>query len=481
MQYSIVNLNSTVGNFRIDSEAYLPIYSEIEKGVKGNRNITTLGRECSLFSKGIFDIKAESYIEKDGIPFIRITNLGDVLLKDNEVIHIPKEENERYKNTFLHRNDIILSKTAYAAASLVDIESCNTSQDTIAVSLKKSSLLLPHYVTVFLNTKYGYYQMKRWFTGNIQMHLNLTDSKAILLPVYSNGFQQTIKDCVESAIKNKCQSKKYYNAAEQLLLSELGLSDWKPKHRLFFVKDYSEAQDAERCDAEYFQLKYEEIVKAIKKYEGGFEELRNLTSLIGHPSNPPYETKSSNNKTFVITQKHLAHYFPVDDFWRDEEALYTTDEFMTKNKKFILKENDLILYSVGAYIGKANIYSSKIKATIGSFLTLIRADQKVIDPFYLLVFLNSSVGQLLTRRNSRGLAQQYIYPYDTKKVIVPLVKKNIQKEIAGLVLKGQHTNNTSKSLLETAKRGVEIAIEKSEAKAEKWMKAEEKKIVEGKT
>jgi len=35
--------------------------------------------------------------------------------------------------------------------------------------------------------------------------------------------------------------------------------------------------------------------------------------------------------------------------------------------------------------------------------------------------------------------------------------------------------------LKHAKCGVEIAIEKSESEAEKWMSAEEKKIVEGKS
>lgn len=58
--------------------------------------------------------------------------------------------------------------------------------------------------------------------------------------------------------------------SEHVLLSELELLNWEPNHELSFVKNYSETQKADRLDAEYFQPKYEEIVKIIKKCKGGF-------------------------------------------------------------------------------------------------------------------------------------------------------------------------------------------------------------------
>ncbi len=51
------------------------------------------------------------------------------------------------------------------------------------------------------------------------------------------------------------------------------------KHRLTFVKNYSDVEQTERLDAEYFQPKYEEIVHAIKNYPAGWDTLRNLVTV----------------------------------------------------------------------------------------------------------------------------------------------------------------------------------------------------------
>jgi hypothetical protein len=54
-----------------------------------------------------------------------------------------------------------------------------------------------------------------------------------------------------------------YSSAESLLLSELGLSDWKPQHKLSFIENYSKVKENDRYDAEYYQPKYEEIIQKI--------------------------------------------------------------------------------------------------------------------------------------------------------------------------------------------------------------------------
>ena len=481
MQYSIVNKSMLHGNLRIDAEFYSPDYLQLEKTL--NLHQTEAFSTYSFFvKKGIFDLSPDFYKEQ-GIPLVRTSEIKDPQIDFSSTVFLDEKTQALNCKTELTPGDLVFTKIGAYIGDVAMLpekyERYNFSQNVTGVKLKKDKVK-SGFLLAYLLSKYGNEQIKRIIMLSGQGKLELEDIKNIKVVLLDENIKSLLHKIVLRAELLKEESVNIYRDAEQILLSELGLLNWEQKHCLSFIKNFSATQTSERIDAEYYQPQYEEIVKAIRKYKDGFDELRNLTSLIGHPSNPPYETKRSENKTFIITQKHLANYFPVDDFWKDDEALYTTDEFMERNKKFILKENDLILYSVGAYIGKANIYNSKIKATIGSFLTLIRADQKAIDPFYLLVFLNSSIGRLLTRRNSRGLAQQYIYPYDTKKVIVPLVKKNIQEKIASLVLKGQHANNTSKLLLEIAKRGVEIAIEKSEAEAEKWIKAEEKKIVEGK-
>jgi len=126
LNISIVNKNQFVGDFRLDAETYQKIFIDIERQIQTVTH-TSLEDEVSLFIKGIFDIKADCYVDK-GIPFVRISNLKNMVISKNDIIYIPEEENEKNKKTFLRKNDIILSKTAYSAASLVTLDDgCNCS------------------------------------------------------------------------------------------------------------------------------------------------------------------------------------------------------------------------------------------------------------------------------------------------------------------------------------------------------------------
>ena len=82
-----------------------------------------------------------------------------------------------------------------------------------------------------------------------------------------------------------------YEEAQTLLLSELGLTDWQPKHQLTFVENYSDTEQAERIDADYFQPKYEEIVHVIKSHSDGWDTLGNLVHLKDENFRPADKTE----------------------------------------------------------------------------------------------------------------------------------------------------------------------------------------------
>ena len=69
---------------------------------------------------------------------------------------------------------------------------------------------------------------------------------------------------------------KVQKEAEELLLEELDLLDYKPKHTLTFSAFKKEINQTERIDAEYYQPKYEEIIKKIENYKNGFDIVKNI-------------------------------------------------------------------------------------------------------------------------------------------------------------------------------------------------------------
>lgn len=244
---------------RIDAELYQKKFVSFFNKLQ-TLNTTSFEKEAIKVKKGIFDIKSDYYSNK-GIPFVRISNLKNTIIEDADIVYIPAHENEKNLDTFLERGDIILSKTAYPAASFVSLAFCNTSQDTIAIKLKPNSRLLSHFVVTYLNTAYGLELMKRWFTGNIQMHLNLDDCKRnLLIPVFCIDLQELIKQVFEKSLALKAQSKQLYTQAENLLLDTLGLADFSPSTEKVNIKSFKDSFVATgRLDAEYYQPKYDHI------------------------------------------------------------------------------------------------------------------------------------------------------------------------------------------------------------------------------
>lgn len=461
MQYSIVNLSQIVSDFRIDAECYKKEYLEIEKTLK-KRQYTTIGRIVKTFSKGIFDIKAECYSD-DGVPFVRISDLKNMLIDDSNIVHISEEESEKAKKSILSYGDIVLSKTAYPAASLVSLERCNTSQDTIAVKLREDSNIKSHFLVMFLNSKYGFLQMKRWFTGNIQMHLNLKDSKGIIIPILSDSFQDLIEEQFERAISQIEKSKQRYKQAQTLLLSELGLLNWKPKHHLTFVKSFSDTQQAGRIDAEYFQPKYDEIVKAIKSYSRGWDTLGNLVSV-----KKCMEVGSDEYLDDGIPFIRVSNLSPFEI----TEEKYISEELYLKLSEHQPQKGEILL-SKDATPGIAYYINEKPRKMIpsGGILRLKKIDDRINEE-YLTTVLNSLIVQEQIKRDVGGSVILHWRPDQVKNTLIPILDGSLQDEIKQKINESFNLRKQSKHLLESAKRAVEIAIEEDEGTAIEWLNKE---------
>ena len=101
----------------------------------------------------------------------------------------------------------------------------------------------------------------------------------IPVPVWEDIQVEIEKTYLQSQVLIRL-SKIRYTQAQTLLLSELGLTDWQPKHRLTFVKNYSDTEQAERIDADYFQPFYDEVNNKLQST--GFVFAKDICSRINY-------------------------------------------------------------------------------------------------------------------------------------------------------------------------------------------------------
>jgi type I restriction enzyme, S subunit len=460
MQYSIVNYNviRNQADIRIDADYYSPRFLEIETCLT-NLN----AKEFNNYIKVITDGKHGGVnFTESGVRFLRNTNAKEFFIDDSEVLYISDQESCEIKRSEVSEGDILYTSIGTIGEALVVppyIKRANINQNLVKIVIRNS--FSPYYLTTFLNCKYGKSQSIRLGGGNVQGIINYPKIKAIKIFYPQNhNLITAIEKTYQQAIKIFYSSILLYRLSEQMLLSELGLLDWQPKHRLAFFKNYSDTQTTERMDAEYFQPKYEEIEKAIRSYSCGcslvkdeFRQNKSVFSIDGKKTYPYIEIGSIDVSSGEIT------------------ADLVEGAQLPANAKRVLKKDDVIVSKVRTYRGAIAIIDQDGYVGSGAF-TVLREKGR-INKETLFTFLRSKPLLAWSLKPNTGTSYPVIVDDDILNLPIPLFSQDIQTQIQQKTIESFKLRKQSKHLLECAKRAVEIAIEQDEVAAMEWLKQQE--------
>lgn len=434
----------------MDAEFYHPQFSEIRQAVIKTKHLK-LGQMAERCKKGIFDIKAEKY-ELSGIPFIRISNLANGLIDDTDMVYLPPDIHEKEKKTEFNRGDILLSKTAYPAASVIFFDKCNISQDIVGISLNREwkSQQNSSCLVAFLNSKYGLAEMEQWFQGNIQRHLALPDVRRIVIPILPQSTQKRISEIYSSAQEKMILSKSLYHEAEKSLMEEMGLrEDVLESEITTYRATLSNVFREHRLDAEYFHPAPQKLIEYIALKDHLL--IRDVQTLNHRGVQPLY---AEEGEVKVVTSKRLGQ--TSIDYENLEKTTY--DEW-NSNRDAQIKQFDILIYTTGAYVGRSNCFLEDLKALASNHINILRV--KKANPIFVAVFLNSILGQIQVRRCISGSAQAELYPSDISRFVVWDAPKQTQQKIASLVQQSHEARKKANEILEEAKKRVEETIEKA--------------------
>lgn len=466
MQYSVVNYKTVKENsdFRIDAEYFKLEYLKIEKRLE-NKNSKSLNKiipdkniVCGPFGSAIL---ASDYVD-EGFPLLRVLNLHNFFLNTSDLKFINSNKAKFLSRYKVSKNDIVVSQRGSTAEFSLIKDDQEYLISANLISIKNSKNINFNFLITFLNCLFGKKQLEKTITGQVQEKITTANIKNIKIPYLSEPFQLYIEKIIELVYQKQIKTSQFYYEAEQLLLTELGLLDWKPKHELAFVKNFSDTKKAERFDAEYFQLKYEEIFEAVKKYKNGWDLLKNQFTIINGQTPEKYFDEEEDVQ--VLKTKQIRN-----DAIQYNDVVYTSKELALN----ILKNKDILFASMGVgSLGRTGIFYSfetnKMTSVDGTIKIL--RQKKIIKPEVLQVYFNSLVGQEYIYRYIVGSTGIISIKNDSiQNLLVPLIEIPTQKKIAELIQESHEKKKLSKSLLEIAKRGVEMAIEKDEKEAKKWI------------
>lgn len=454
MQYSIVNFSEfKADDFRIDAEYWHPDF------IENAHLISPRQRMRDFVSSDILNIKSTP-INRD-FEYLRSSQISPRRFEYKTTsVQLGEEPEQAYY--LLEKGDVVVSTVMpdRNAVALIETDGVVGSSD---LAVLRPNSIQPEYLLVFCKTAYFVNCLIRANKRSLYPVVSIRDVLDTALFVPSDSFEALIVKAVKTSIFDIDRSKQIYAQAESLLLSELGLTDWRPKSQLTFVKNFSDMQRAGRVDSDYFQPRYEEVVNAIRNYPGGSDALGNLVTLKqcleverleDLEEGIPFVRASDLNPFEITAKKYIS------------KELYGEMQNQQPQKGEILLSRDETP-GIAYYFRKR---PKKMIPNSGILRLKTRIDK--VGHEYLTLVLNSILTQEQVQRDIAGSSLIPRWRSDqVAATLIPLLPKEKQVEIEQRIAESFRLRDQSKKLLECAKKTVEIAIKQGERAASNWLES----------
>jgi hypothetical protein len=380
-----------------------------------------------------------------------------------EVIHV--QTHNANQRSSLEVNDLILStRGTVGACALVEPDAlpANIDQDVARISIRNDAPVSPRYVLTYLNSSFGQDWIERNATGMVQQGLSLSKVRELPVPILSSDFQDKIDGLILEASSARSNARYSLQQAEHTLLQALGLDAWTPPEALSYVRSSGEAFAAGRFDAEYFHpAKAQALVDlhALSDVCVGdlFDSIRDLWQ--------PTEAAGLPVRNYDLTDA-------LDPFL-DPSKPTTAPEEIASTKKCIAA-GDLVVSRLRSYLQEIAVVlpsDDGITAVASTeFIVLRPKKEGTLSVEALLIYLRSQLPQIVFKWSQDGSNHPRFDERELLNLPVPRVlisdHANYETAVREMVAQRQR----AASLLDAAKRAVEIAIEESEPAALRYLR-----------
>ncbi len=179
-----------------------------------------------------------------------------------------------------------------------------------------------------------------------------------------------------------------------------------------------------RFDSEYFRKEYLAIDKLLSNNKRS--KLASITSKIDVGFVGSMTAYYRETGVRLMQTKNINSFF-IDD----SDTIKITDSFHKQLRKSQIHCGDILIARSGSF-GKAAIYLDD-EIINSSDIIIIKADEELINPFYLTAFLNSNCGINQMIRFASGGLQGHVNLTIIEELVVPLLRNDFQKSVERLI------------------------------------------------
>jgi len=213
-----------------------------------------------------------------------------------------------------------------------------------------------------------------------------------------------------------------------------------------------------RLDAEYYQKKYEVVIEKIKSYKNGSEPLAITCNL--------------KDKNYSPLENEKYKYIELSNIGKTGDITGCTIELgkdLPSRARRLVNTNDVIISSIEGSLQSCALIGNEYNNALCSTGFYVINSNK-INSETLVVLFKSELMQSIMKQNCSGTILTGMNKDEFQNILVPIIDKTTQQEIAQLIEESFSLKKQSEHLLEVAKKAVEMAIEESEEVAMKFIK-----------
>ena len=201
---------------RLDAEHYQPKYDQLEEAIKNSGfPIQKLGTLINPIQNG-FDYR--EFIDK-GTPYIRVGDIKQGKINLDNAAKVAITIANVNKPVGLKVGDILFTrKGSFGNSAVVDKQALNgiISSEIMLVRLTSISkkLILPEYISLFLNSQFGYLQVERRVHGVAYYSISQADLADIMIPIILIEKQKNIVQKITHSFELKTKSRQLLEIAK---------------------------------------------------------------------------------------------------------------------------------------------------------------------------------------------------------------------------------------------------------------------------
>jgi hypothetical protein len=450
--WSRVPFSGLTNDLRIDPEHYRPEYLR-QATLIMNIPHKPLSPDVAHVSDGNHLAVSERF-SLEGVRYLRGQDLTEFFVSDSDPVFIPDAEYGKLARSHMHPGDVLLGIVGTIGSVGLVTERFGKLTGNCKLAIIRSMELEPEYLAAFFASKVGQNEIARRIRGTVQMGLILPDLRQIPIPLLGRPTRQGITDLVKQSYERWLESRRQYDEAGRLLLSELGIGSLNAPPPLSYERFHSDTKNARRMDAEFYQPNYYRLLQTLRQASRNKKALpiSSLSARLRYGTSDKLMYVESGVPFLRLTDLERQRFDPT-------RVLRISEKEASEQRAAQVRAGDVLISRSGT-LGVAVAVPSELDGAIfGSYFIRVRPDQAQIHPEYLALYINSPCGSAQVQRLNTGAVQTNLTIPAIESIYVVFGDLAWQGRLVGKIRDSMGALNESKRLLERAKREVEEAVE----------------------